>query len=85
MSDPDFTSVDHLEQSKELIWEALQKLEDSQRALFRAGDRYVAQVWGDGVRAMLDITDRLTDLSGDLTAIHIEISRFARRDGNRDK
>ncbi|CAN5787718.1 hypothetical protein BH23GEM3_BH23GEM3_21260 [soil metagenome] len=84
MADPDSTSLDHLEHSKELIWEALQKLEDSQRALFRAGDCYVAHVWGDGVRAMLDIADRLTELSGDLTAVHIQIARFARRDRDRE-
>lgn len=83
MPDPEPTPEEHLEHARELLWEALQTMEASQRALFRAGDGYVAQVWGDGVRAVLGVTERITDLSGDLTAVHIEIGRLARRDRSR--
>ncbi|HYJ78538.1 MAG TPA: hypothetical protein VEW03_02955 [Longimicrobiaceae bacterium] len=83
MPEPDPTSLDHLEQARELVWEAVQGLEEAQRVLFRAGDHYVLEVWGDGVRAVLEVAERITDLSGDLTAVHIEIGRMARRDRDR--
>jgi hypothetical protein len=75
---------EYLEQARELVWEAIARLEEAQRVLFRAGDHYVGQVWGDGVRAVLEITERMADLSGDVTATHIEIGRLARRDLGRD-
>ena len=84
MSDPIPPSQEHLEQARELVWEAVQGLEEAQRVLFRAGDRYVLEVWGDGVRAVLEVAERITDLSGDLTAVHIEIGRMVRRDRARD-
>jgi hypothetical protein len=74
---------EHLEQAREVIWEALQMLEGAQRTLFKAGDCYVAQVWGDGVRAVLEVTEKITDLTGDLTSCHIEIGRLSRRDRER--
>lgn len=83
MPDPESTPREHLEHARDLLWEAVQMLEAAQRTLFRAGDDYVAQVWGDGVRAVLGITERITDLSGDLTAVHIEVGRLARRDRSR--
>jgi hypothetical protein len=73
-----------LEQARELVWEAIARLEEAQRVLFRAGDQYVGQVWGDGVRAVIDLTERMADLSGDVTATHIEIGRLAKRDAGRD-
>jgi hypothetical protein len=76
---PQPTANDHLEQAREMVWEAIQTLESAQRVMFRAGDRYVAEVWGDGVRAILDLTEKITDSSGDLTKVHIEIGRLARR------
>lgn len=84
MSDQNPTSQDHLEHARDLVWDALQMLEQAQRVLFRAGDCYVEQVWGRGVRSVLDLTERLTDLSGDLSAAHIEIGRLVRTDRGRD-
>ena len=83
MSDPKPDAPEHLEDAREVIWEALQLLEHAQRVLFRAGDCYVGQVWGDGVRNVLEVTERITDLSGDLTAIHIEIGRLVKKDRKR--
>jgi hypothetical protein len=84
MSDREPTSGDHLEQAREVLWEAVQQLEHVQRVLFLAGDGYVGEVWGDGVRGVLELTERLTELTGELTAVHIEIGRLARdhRDRN---
>ena len=84
MSDEDHPSLDHLEQARGIVWEALQLLEDAQRVLFRAGDRYVCEVWGDGVRSVIEITERITTISGDLTRVPIEIDRLAARDRERD-
>ena len=84
MPEQDPTSLDHLEHAREVIWDAVQMLERAQRILFKAGDCYVSQVWGDGVRSVLDVTERITDLSGDLTAAHIELGRLARRDRGRE-
>jgi hypothetical protein len=83
MAEPQPTARDYLEQARELVWEAIQKLEEAQRVLFHAGDRYVGQVWGDGVRAVIEITERMADLSGDVTATHIEIGRLDKRDAGR--
>ncbi|HSU15301.1 hypothetical protein [Longimicrobium sp.] len=77
------SAQEHLENAREMLWEAIQTLEEAQRVMFRAGDRYVADVWGDGVRAVLDLTERITDLSGDLTKVHIEIGRLTKRDRGR--
>lgn len=83
MADPPLSSQDHLEHSRELIWEAVQMLEEAQRVLFRAGDAYVGDRWGGGVRAVLRMTERLTELTGELTAAHIEIGRMGRTDISR--
>ena len=83
MAEPQPTARDYLEEARELVWEAIQKLEEAQRVLFRAGDRYVGQVWGDGVRAVIEITERMADLSGDVTATHIEIGKLGKRDASR--
>jgi hypothetical protein len=84
MPQPHSGPSEHLEHARELVWEAIARLEEAQRVLFRAGDQYVGQVWGDGVRAVIEITERMADLSGDVTATHIEIGRLARRDGARN-
>jgi hypothetical protein len=84
MPDRDPSSTDHLEQAGEMVWEAMQTLEHAQRVLFRAGDCYVAQVWGDGVRTVIDIGERITELSGDLMSVHIEIGRLAKKDPGRE-
>jgi hypothetical protein len=84
MSDSQTPSTEHLENAKDLVWDAVQMLERAQRVLFQAGDGYVSQVWGDGVRSVLELTERLTELTGDMTAIHIEIGRLVRRDKGRD-
>jgi hypothetical protein len=84
MSHSESPSAEHLEHAKDVVWDAVQMLEQAQRVLFQAGDGYVAQVWGDGVRSVLELAERLTDLTGDLTAVHIEIGRLARKDKNRD-
>jgi hypothetical protein len=83
MSD-DLTAPDHLEKAREIIWEAVDMLEEAQRVLFKAGDCYVGQVWGDGVRAILDITEEMSELAGDITAVHIEIGKLSKRDKARD-
>lgn len=75
---------EHLEKAREIIWEAVDMLEEAQRVLFKAGDCYVAQVWGDGVRAILDVTEEMSELAGDITAVHIEIGKLAKRDKARD-
>jgi hypothetical protein len=85
MPDPLSTSEERLEHARELVWDALQALEEAQRVLFQAGDCYVEQVWGKGVRSVLELTERLTEMSGDLSAAHIEIGRLVRRDRNRDR
>lgn len=84
MPDRDPNSTEHLENARDIIWEAMQRLEDAQRVLFQAGDRYVAQVWGDGVRAVLEVTERMADLAGELSAVHIEIGRISQKDRKRD-
>lgn len=83
MSQPDTSAHDHLEHAREMLWDAIQTLEAAQRVMFKAGDGYVAEVWGDGVRAILDLTERITDLSGDLTKVHIEMGRLTRKDRQR--
>lgn len=84
MPHQDRTSLEHLEQAREVVCDALHLLEEAQRVLFNAGDHYVAGVWGDGVRTVIEITERITTISGDLTRIPIEIDRLAVRDRNRE-
>lgn len=84
MPDQERGSVEHLEHAREIIWDALQMLEDAQRVLFRAGDQYVAEVWGDGVGRVIEVTERMADVAGHLTAVHIDIGRLARTDRGRD-
>jgi len=80
MAEQNLSAQEHLEHAREMLWDAIQALEDTQRVMFKAGDRYVAEVWGDGVRTVLDLTERITDLSGDLTKVHIEIGRLTKKD-----
>ena len=77
------SSLEHLEEARGVVWDAIQMLEDAQRILFRAGDRYVAEVWGDGVRNVLEVTEKITSIAGDLTRIPIEIDRLSARDRDR--
>ena len=70
----------HLEHAREIIWDAIQQMEEAQRVLFRAGDQWVSDVWGDGVRAVLEITERMADISGEMTSVHIDVGKLARRD-----
>lgn len=84
MSDADLSSTEHLEEARRMVWDALQLLEDAQRVLFRAGDRYVAEVWGDGVRSVIEVAERITGIAGDLTRVPIEIDRLAARDRDRE-
>jgi hypothetical protein len=79
----DPTASDPLEQARDMVWEALRLVEDAQRALFRAGDRYVAEVWGDGVRSVIEATERLTEISGEMSSMHIELGHLERRHANR--
>lgn len=85
MPDRELTSVEHLEHARELVWEALQTMEEAQRVMFRAGDCYVSQVWGDGVRTVIEMTERMADIAGDLSTSHIEIGRLVRTDAARDQ
>jgi hypothetical protein len=36
------------------------------------------------VRSVLELTEKLTDLTGDLSAAHIEIGKMMRKDRGRD-
>jgi hypothetical protein len=74
------TSTEHLEHARELVWQAMEAMEEAQRVMFRAGDCYVAQVWGDGVRTVLEMTDRMADIAGDLSTTHIDIGKLVRAD-----
>lgn len=85
MSDAELSSLDRLEDARRIVCDALQLLEDAQRVLFRAGDCYVAGVWGDGVRNVIEVTERITGIAGDLTRIPIEIDRLAARDRDRSR
>lgn len=78
MADRDPRPEAHLEQARETIHDAVQLLEEAQRVLFRAGDGYVAEVWGCGVRTVLEITERLSDVCGDLSRVDIDVGRLAR-------
>jgi hypothetical protein len=84
MPDRERTSVDHLEHARELVWDALQSMEEAQRIMFKAGDCYVSQVWGDGVRTVIEMTERMADIAGDLSTTHIEIGRLVKTDTARD-
>ena len=84
MPDRELTSVDHLEQARDLVWEALQTMEEAQRVMFKAGDCYVSQVWGEGVRTVIEMTERMADIAGDLSTSHIEIGRLVKTDTARD-
>jgi cytochrome c556 len=75
------SSREHLDRARDLVWEALERMEEAQRVLFRAGDAYVAQVRGDGVRAVLEVTERMAEIAGDLSQVHIEVGKIVRRDG----
>ena len=83
MAQRDPKSLAHLEHAREMIWDALQMLEEAQRVIFKAGDCYVAEVWGDGVRAVIHVTERITDVSGDLTAAQSEVGRLIAKDRER--
>jgi hypothetical protein len=83
MAEPQPTAHEHLERAREMLWDAIQALEETQRVMFKAGDRYVAEVWGDGVRAVLELTEKMADLAGDLTKVHIEMGRLTKRDRGR--
>lgn len=85
MAAPNHDATDDMERARELLWEGIERMEAAQRALFKAGDCYVAQVRGDGVRTILEITERITDLTGDVTAIHIELGRMVRADRRRGR
>jgi cytochrome c556 len=80
MANPNTDPTEHLERARELVWEAIQRLEEAQRVLFRAGDCYVAQVNGDGVRNVIEVTETMADMSGDLTQCHIEIGKIGKRE-----
>lgn len=85
MPDRNTDAHEHLERARELVWDALQKLEEAQRVLFRAGDCYVAQVNGDDVRHVIEVTENMADLAGDLTQCHIEIGKIGKRERGRDE
>jgi hypothetical protein len=83
MADPKHDATEHMEHARDLLWEGIERMEEAQRALFKAGDCYVAHVRGDGVRTILEITERITELTGDVTSIHIELGRMVRADRRR--
>lgn len=72
------TARQHLERARELVWQAIERMEEAQRVMFEAGDAYVAQVDGAGVRAVLEATERMSEVAGDLSAVHIEVGKLAR-------
>jgi hypothetical protein len=83
MPDRELTSVEQLDHARELVWEALQSMEEAQRVMFKAGDCYVRQVWGDGVRTVIEMTERMADIAGELSTSHIEIGRLVKTDAAR--
>jgi hypothetical protein len=85
MADQNTDAHEHLERAREMVWDAIQKLEEAQRVLFRAGDCYVNQVFGDGVRHVIEVTETMADLAGDLTQCHIEIGKIGKRERGRDQ
>ena len=72
---------EQLERARELVWEAIERMEEAQRVMFRAGDAYVAQVHGEGVRRIIEVTERMADVSGDLSQVHIEVGKLLRQNG----
>lgn len=84
MNKPEQGSLETLEKARELVWSGMQQIEEAQRVLFGAGDSYVRQVWGDGVRSIIETAERLTSVCGELTAASSDIDRLARRDRERD-
>ena len=83
MADQEHDAQVHLERAAEMVWDAIQRLEEAQRVLFKAGDCYVGQVYGDGVRAVIEVTEDMAEAVGDLTQCHIEIARIGKRDRRR--
>ena len=83
MADQHPDAHEFLERARDLVWEAVQRLEEAQRVLFKAGDCYVAQVYGDGVRHVIEVSEQMADVSGDLTQCHIEIGKIGKRDRKR--
>lgn len=83
MADQNHDAHEHLERARELVGEAIARLEEAQRELFRAGDCYVGQVYGEGVRNVIGITETMADLSGDLTQCQMEIDKIGKRDKSR--
>jgi hypothetical protein len=83
MADQHPDAQEHLERAAEMVWDAIQRLEEAQRVLFKAGDCYVGQVYGDGVRAVIEVTEDMADAVGDLTQCHIEIGKIGKRDKGR--
>jgi hypothetical protein len=83
MPDPQTPAAAHLEQAREAVWEALRLLEEAQRIVFHAGDCYVGDVWGAGVRSVIDVTESMAEVSGDLSALHIELGKMVQRDRER--
>ena len=83
MADRANDALEHLDRAAEIVWDAIQRLEEAQRVLFKAGDCYVAQVYGDGVRNVIEVTEDLADAVGDLTQAHIEIGKICKRDRGR--
>jgi hypothetical protein len=77
------SAAEHLERARELVWEAIERMEEAQRVMFRAGDAYVARVHGDGVRAIIEVTERMAEVSGDLSQVHIEVGKLVRGDRRR--
>jgi hypothetical protein len=84
MADPNTDPAEHLERARELVWDAIERLEEAQRVLFKVGDCYVAQVYGDGVRNVIEVTENMADLAGDLTQCHIEIGKIGKRPRGHD-
>lgn len=84
MPAPNSDAQEYLERARDLVWDAIRRLEEAQRVLFHAGDCYVAQVHGDGVRHVIEVTETMADLSGDLTQCHIEIGKIGKRSRGRD-
>jgi hypothetical protein len=76
-----WTLQQNLERARELIADSIDRMEEAQRVLFHAGDAYVARVQGSGVRSVLDLTERMAEVAGELSHLHIEVGKLARREG----
>ena len=80
MADPNTDPTEHLERARDLVWKPSSGLKRRSACSFAPADCHVAQVNGDGVRNVIEVTETMADMSGDLTQCHIEIGKIGKRE-----